>query len=115
MPTTNTAELTATPIDGTERPLDPSLLDFLREQTRAAIIERREKLGNGTGGVQEREELAVLYAQALTLGLDPVTLVQLIDLRWSAIPQSEIARWSEAVGHVNALIRWARHEAGLIG
>lgn len=112
MPTTNATE-TVTHIDGAERPIDPSLLDFLREQTRSAIIERREKLGNGTGGVQEREELAVLYAQALTLGLDPLTMELLASNPIDRIPADEQLEWMVARRNAHCLWAWGRRQAGL--
>lgn len=107
---------TVTHIDGTERPIDPSLLDFLREQTRAAIVERREKLGNGTGGVQEREELAVLYGQALTLSLDPLTLKTLEEMDagdFAGIPEDELREWMRATKCAESLFRWGCRQAGL--
>jgi hypothetical protein len=102
MPTTKTV----THIDGTESQLDSDLLTNLRETCRRAIEGRREKLGNGTGGMLEREELAVLYCQAVMLGLDHVTLEPFG-------PESRAV----AGAHRNArrLVAWGRREAGLVG
>ena len=110
MPMTNTA---VTHIDGTERPLDPSLLDFLREQTRAAIIERREKIGSGAGGLQEREDLSVLYVSALTFGMDPLTLQPLDQLDWDSLGDGEADEWRRALDCQEHMLRWGRRLAGL--
>lgn len=120
MQTTNTAEwnITAemTPANReAAAQIDPTLLDFLGAHTCAAILERREKLGNGTGGMQEREELAILYAHALTLGLDPLTLAPMTKEAFLALPADERDDMVRAIANSVRLVQWGRRQAGLVG